>query len=147
MAAFSSSLFDTDTSYLEDAQAYECSMLDQWPRSDNVFVQRTASNMRPGMGLEGLPVTRFVELCGCMLASCPDTAFTFALDLSAYRSDGVIAAHLLSTEQGSEAPLTADNAGFLPFALDWFAKERSAITVTISNQALFWAHIRNVRND
>lgn len=147
MATFPSSLCDTDTSYLADAQVYENGMLDQWPRSDNVFIQRMASNMRPGMQVDCLPVSRFVELCGSMLASFPDSAFTFALDLSGYRTTRVLTAHLLAIELGTDAPLTADNAGFLPFAIGWFAKERSAITITVSNQALFWAHQRGAGND
>ncbi|MAG64944.1 MAG: hypothetical protein CMK74_03600 [Pseudomonadales bacterium] len=144
MAAFPSPLQKTDTSYLEDAQAYDNILLDQWPRSSNVFIQRTASNIRPGVQIRSLTVTSFTELCGCMLASRPGTAFTFALDLSSYGSERVVSAHLLSITQGLQAPLTADNAGFLPFAMEWFSKDRPAITVTVSDMALFWAHAGSI---
>lgn len=99
------------------------------------------------MHLDNLTVISLSELCGSMLVFYPDTAFTFALDLSAYEAKGVVAAHLICAEQGSEAPLTADNAGFLPFALSWLARERAAITVTITTQALFWVHVRRAKND
>jgi hypothetical protein len=134
-------LFNTNTAYLTDPRAYEiCEVVDEWPQSQNPFIKRTAMNTKPGLQINQMAISQFIEYCGSLTAAWPDTTFTFAVDLMDVSAKSVVTAYLLCTEQRVTPPLSADNAGFLAFALSYFASSRPAITISISGSALFWAH-------
>ncbi len=134
--------FKTNTAYLADPQAYEVStLLDEWPEAENIFVRRTAANLQPGVSLRMSSIHALMELFGSLISARQETAFTFALDLGCFGTDEAITAHLLCTEEGISPPLTADNAGFFAYALNWFAGQQPAVTVTVTTNALFWVHL------
>lgn len=132
---------NTNTDYLAEDDAFDINtVVRDWPEAANPFAVRMARAMKLGTHIQSISPDALMEVLGAMVRHHPTKTFTFAVDL--HQKDGTLTLGLMvvGVTNGAEPPLSADNAGFFKYALNWFAGRKSVITLSVTSDALFWVH-------
>lgn len=132
---------NTNTDYLAQDDAFDINMVvREWPEATNPFAERMARAMKLGTHIQSIRPAALMEVLGALVRHHPTKTYTFAVDLNP--KDGALTLGLMvvAVTNGAEPPLSADNAGFFQYALNWFAGQKSVITLSVTSDALFWVH-------
>lgn len=107
--------------------------LDPWIRPRNLFEQRLAENLRPGLALM-IDLDTLVRVMGGAAACAPGRAVTVDVTLG----KGLLRAVVVSRDN-ELPPIFADTAGNLISALKWYeAKRVGSILVAVRSPGFFW---------
>lgn len=134
--------FDTDTSYLSADDAFESNQyLNDWPAARSPFMDRLGAKLAPGFTAR-LPVSDFLSVVASATAQKPNCVFDLRVTVGhVENSELQIAFEVLKVDTAGQVPLTADNAGFLVYALNWMAGNRPSFTLSMHGRSLFWIHV------
>ncbi len=132
---------DTNTDYLAEDDAFAINtVVCEWPEASNPFAERMARAMKPGTQIQNVSPAAFMDVLGALVRLQPTKTFTFAVDLNKKNQALALTLAVINVANGVEPPLSADNAGFFQYALNWFADRKPAITVSVTSDGLFWVH-------
>ncbi|WP_434694897.1 hypothetical protein J3P89_16200 [Pseudomonas sp. Z1-14] len=137
-----------DTRYLNEPGAFEKYIpMDEWKLSDNPFVFKVAAKINAGARFHDLTLHSFVSLFGT--AAALGTGLTFELDIhfTSINNKGAKKLDVNVAFVGERAiPWGADDAGFLMYALEWFARRQTFMRLSMTDGGLFWIYQRDSIN-
>ncbi len=107
----------------------------KWPRVENIFERRLATNIRNRSGLR-LDMAVFLGVIG-LAAELRNQTIT--LDVEVCR--GIVHAEVCAMERDVMPPVTSDNAGNSERAIRWFAARHLAFRLSVSSGNIFWIPI------
>lgn len=133
--------YDTDTSYLQQDDAFSVNeMVEEWTSSANPFVSRMVAKLTVGASFQALPMATFVDLVATAAVARPRETLTFDVLLGGSSASPLVDMTLRGVD-GSNPPISADNAGFFNYALAWFGVHRPSFRVSVRADGLFWVHL------
>ena len=133
---------DTDTSYLNEPDAFEVNThVHSWPADHNPFLDRMAKQLKPGFG-GVLCIQDFLSLVSAATKSDDKSVFTFRVTVDgAVKEKLSIKFEVVSVANTTMVPLTADNAGFFIYAMNWMAEHRPSFDLSVCGAEFFWVHV------
>jgi hypothetical protein len=136
--------FDTDTSYLNEADAFEVNThLHAWPAVRNPFIDRMAKQVKAGQAGR-LAVHDFLALVSAVTSQQGNSVIDFSVTAGVDEENILFIDYsVLKIDKGGVVPMTADNAGFFVYALQWMAKNRPSFNVSVCSDEFFWVHSDN----
>jgi hypothetical protein len=134
--------FDTDTSYLNEADAFEVNThVHEWPAVRNPFLDRMAQQLKPGFSGR-LNVHDFLSLVSGATDQRGNSVLDFNVTVGTDEENlPQISFTVLKIDKAGLVPLTADNAGFFAYAMGWMAKHRPAFKMSVCGREFFWVHV------
>lgn len=140
MRSFQMDDLDTDTSYLEQDDAFVVnSLVEEWPTTSNPFVQRMVSKLSSGSSFSRMSLQEVMDLIGTAAVARPRETITYDLDLQV-DADLLINLTVVGISN-TNPPISADNAGFCAYAISWFSRQRPLFRLSVRADGLFWVHL------
>lgn len=134
--------FDTDTSYLQEPDAFEVNQeVQEWPVTRNPFLDRMANQLKAGFAGK-LSVQNFMGLVAAATAQQPHTVYEFSVTIGPDAENSLTVDFVVrEVSKAGYAPLSADNAGFFVYAMNWMAKHRPTFNLGVVGDQFFWVHL------
>jgi len=134
--------FDTDTSYLQEPDAFEVNQeVQEWPVVRNPFLDRMALRLKAGFS-GTLSIEDFMGLVAGATAQQPNTVFEFSVTIGPNTENSLTVSFVVrEVSKTGYAPLSADNAGFFVYAMNWMAKNRPTFNLGVVGDQFFWVHL------
>ena len=134
--------FDTDTSYLQEPDAFEVNQeVHAWPVARNPFLDRMANQLKEGFA-GTLSIQDFMGLVAAATAQQPHTVFEFSVTIGSDSQKSLSVSYVVrEVSKTGCAPLSADNAGFFVYAMNWMAANRPTFNLGVVGDQFFWVHL------
>lgn len=130
---------DTDCRYLEEPGAFNCSYVKAWPTPSNLFINRAGVSAAVGSKSKHALADFTQFLSGAVSAHQTDV-LTFEVELEVVDGQVHVASELVARVKAGMPPITADNAGFFEYAMNWCATHKPKLILSVTGPDLFWIH-------